>query len=256
MNQFSPLSIAHISDIHLFAAEDHKLLEVPTTASFQAVVQRLKELRSELDLLILTGNLSGDGSLQSYENLQSLLHPLQIPTYWLSGNHDNVIAMNETLTFGLISRRKCFQRGGWNFILLDSSVEGYMHGYLPDKTLDWLDSELKILGDNPTIISLHHPPLLINSQWLDSTKLQNSEAFFAVLDRHPQVKIVLFGHIHQEFQQTRHDVDYLSAPSTCIQFLSQSQTFAVDQKSPGFRMLKLYPNGTWETAVERVAYPG
>jgi Icc protein len=255
MNQVSPVLIAQLTDIHLFATDNHKMLGMATTESFQAVIRRLKELQPELDFLILTGDLSGDGTEASYENLQHLLHPLHIPTYWLPGNHDCAIAMEEILTLGMISRRKSFTRGSWNFILLNSSVVGAVHGYLPDQTLDWLDSQLKILGNNPTVVSLHHPPMAINSAWLDISALQNSEELFAILDRHPQVKLVLFGHIHQEFQHTRHHVDYLSTPSTCIQFLSNSPILAIDEKLPGFRLLKLHPNGTWETWVERVPYP-
>ena len=254
INQVSPISIAQITDTHLFASENHEMLGMPTIQSFQAVVERLKELRTEVDLLLLTGDLSGDGKPDSYDNLQNLVNPLQIPAYWLPGNHDCAIAMDDILNMGMLSRRKSFVRGGWNFILLDSSVPGCLHGYLSGKTLDWLDSELTILGDHPTLVALHHPPFPVNSAWLDSSTLQNPQEFFAVLDRHPQVRLVLFGHIHQEFQRQRHQVNYLSTPSTGLQFRSKSPTLMIDQEYPGFRLLKLYPNGMWETSVERVPY--
>ncbi len=252
INQASPLYIAQITDIYLFAAENHQMLGITTTESFQVVIKQLKELQSELDLLILTGNLSGDGKSESYENLQYLLKPLQISTYWLPGSYDCAIAMDEMLNLGMFSRRKSFQRGNWNFILLNSTISGSREGYLSSATLDWLDSELKLLGNNPTLLSLHHSPLSLNSQWLDLNILQNSQEFFGVLDRHPQVKIVIFGNIHQEFQQTRHHVEYLGTPSTCVQFLPNSSTLTIDPKPPGFRWLKLYPNGGWETSVTRV----
>ena len=81
MNQVSPVSIAQVTDMHLFANQNQELLGMPTTESFQAVIERLKDLRCELDLLLLTGDLSGDGTLASYESLQNLLLPLQIPAY-------------------------------------------------------------------------------------------------------------------------------------------------------------------------------
>lgn len=254
MNQVFPVSIAQVTDIHLFAAENHQLLGMPTMESFQAVMARLKILQPELDLLLLTGDLSGDGTPTSYENLQNLLIQLQIPIYCLPGNHDCAIKMDEILNLKMLSRRKSFERGGWNFILLNSAVPGCVHGYLSAKTLNWLDSELNILGEKPTLVSLHHPPFLVNSKWLDSSTLQNSQELFAVLDRHPQVKLVLFGHIHQEFHRQRHHVHYLGTPSTSIQFKPESTKFALDQKPPGFRLIKLYPNGTWETSIERVPY--
>jgi Icc protein len=254
MNEVSPVSIAQVTDMHLFANQNQELLGMPTTESFQAVIQRLKDLRSELDLLLLTGDLSGDGTLESYENVQNLLLPLQIPAYWLPGNHDSCIAMEQALNVGLFSRRKSFERGGWNFLLLDSAVPGRVHGYLQTKTLDWLDCQLKMVGDKPTLVTLHHHPLQVNSDWLDTSTLQNSEEFFAIIDRYPQVKLVLFGHIHQEFQIQRHHVHYLGTPSTSIQFAPSSVKFAIEQKTPGFRLLKLYPDGSWETWIERVAY--
>ncbi|QLE56412.1 3',5'-cyclic-AMP phosphodiesterase [Nostoc sp. TCL26-01] len=254
MNQMSPIKIAQITDTHLLASENQRLQGIFTTKSFLAVMKRLEELRSEIDLLLLTGDLSGDSTPASYENLQYYLNLLQIPTYWLPGNHDCAIAMDKILNLGMVSRRKSFQRGNWNFVMLNSCTPEFLHGYLSATSLEWLDYELKILGNNPTLVALHHAPFSVNSTWIDATCLKNSEEFFDIVDRHPQVKLVLFGHIHQEFQHHRHNVDYLGTPSTCFQFQSESPAFAINQEYPGFRLLKLYANGTWETEIERVPY--
>jgi Icc protein len=254
MTDTSAVSIAQITDIHLFANERQELLGMSTKESLCAVIEQLRNLGSELDLLLLTGDISGDGSPESYDNLQNLLHPLQIPTYSLPGNHDCAIAMEEVLNLKLFSRRKSFERGGWNFILLNSCVPQQVHGYLSLETLDWLDSQLTIMDEKPTLIAVHHPPFFVNSHWLDSTSLQNSEDFFAIVDHYPQIKLVICGHIHQEFQYQRHHIHYLATPSTCVQFQPNSQNFALDNRQPGFRQLKLYPNGTWESWVERVPY--
>ena len=254
MKEVSTITIAQVTDMHLFASEQKQLLGMSTTESFHAVIERLEKLREELDMLLLTGDLSGDSTSQSYGNLQNLLSPLFLPSYWLPGNHDDFTIMNEVLNLGLVSRRKCFERGGWNFVLLDSSVPGEVHGYLRRETLEWLDLQLGMTSDKPIAIALHHPPFNVNSSWLDNTNLQNSEEFFAVLDKYPQVRLVLFGHIHQEFYTQRQGVDYLGTPSTCVQFQPRSKKVAIDQKSPGFRLIKLYPNGTWESWIERVPY--
>lgn len=253
MKQVFPLSIAQITDIHLFANESQTLLGVPTMKSLSVVIEYLQH-QQELDLLLLTGDLSGDGESQSYENLRSLLSSLQLPTYWLPGNHDHAIAMSEILSFGLTSQRKSFERGGWNFILLDSSVPGQVYGCLSSETLLWLDTQLQLTKDLPTIVALHHSPFSVNSHWLDGSMLKNPGDFFAVLDAHPKVKIVLFGHIHQELHKCRQGVDYLGTPSTCIQFKPGSHDFALDQLDPGLRLLKLFADGTWESSVQRVPF--
>lgn len=252
MDKISVLSIAQMTDMHLFANENQQLLGMPTLKSCSAVVQRLQEYLPGLDFLLLTGDLSNDGSFDSYGNLQNLLASLPIQTYYLPGNQDSSIAMEQVLNLQLFSRRKSFERGGWNFILLDSSVGDKTCGYLSEKTLSWLNSQLTILEKQPTLVALHHPPVLINSDWLDATKLENSEDLFAILDSHPQVKLVLFGHIHQEFELHRNGVCYLGTPSTCVQFQPAISSLTLDSQCPGFRLLKLYSNGSWETNVERV----
>ena len=249
-----PLRIVQLTDMHLFAENCRQLLGLPTLESFQAVVRHVALLQPQPDRLLLTGDLSQDGKPESYALLQAMLAPLAIPSYWLPGNHDRLPAMEQVLNKGLMSAQKAFQAGGWQFILLDSQVLGCVHGCLSAATLDWLDHQLSAFGALPTLISLHHPPFLVGSDWLDSSMLQNPDALFAVLDRHPQVKLVLFGHIHQEYSQTRRGVQYLGTPSTCIQFEPHSVEFALDQQQPGFRLLDLYPDGQWQTAVERSSY--
>src|SRR3546814_9659808 len=82
--------------------------------------------------------------------------------------------------------------------------------------------------------------------------LRNPDALFAVLDRFPQVRAVLWGHVHQEVDQVRDGVRLLASPSTCIQFEPGSEDFAVGTQAPGYRWLRLLPDGGLETGVERV----
>jgi len=250
----SPLSIAQVTDIHLFADETQELLGLHTTQSFQAIIERLQHLRPQLDLLLLTGDLSQDGTPESYERLHNLLSPLAMPTYWVPGNHDCISIMQQVLNRAPFSAFKAFTQKGWNFLLINSGVPNRVHGHLSQEKLDWLDFRLEFMGDHPTVVALHHPPFRLNSDWLDTSALENPEEFFAVLDRHPQVKLVLFGHIHKEFNRQRHGVQYLGSPSSSLQFEPQSSNFSLDYEKPGFRLLNLYPDGRWETRIERVGY--
>ena len=139
-------------------------------------------------------------------------------------------------------------------MLLSSWVPGKVYGKLSGRSLEWLEQQLQIIGDKPTAIALHHPPCAIASDWMDRIKLQNPEEFFAIIDRYPQVKLVLFGHIHQAFEQERRGVRYLGSPSTCVQFKPKSVEFAIDSTQPGFRLLTLNSDGSFETKIERVNY--
>ncbi|UBF23971.1 3',5'-cyclic-AMP phosphodiesterase [Kovacikia minuta CCNUW1] len=254
MSVLSPLRVVQITDVHLFADSDQLLLGLPTTESFEVVLRQVATLDPAPDLIVLTGDLSQDGKPESYKLLRSLLKPLGIPVYWLPGNHDYLPAMEPILDGSVISSQKSFCVRGWCFLLLNSQVPGHVHGCLKQESLKWLDHQLTAMRDYPTLVGLHHPPFLVGSNWLDGSTLQNSSDLFSVLDRHPQVRLVVFGHIHQEYSHQRQGVQYLGTPSTCIQFEPHSSDFALDQERPGFRLLHLYPDGTWWTAVERTNY--
>ena len=66
------------------------------------------------------------------------------------------------------------------------------------------------------------------------------------------MRAVIWGHVHQTFEQQRKGVRLLATPSTCVQFLPDSKEFAVDMVPPGYRWLELYPDGTLKTGVERL----
>lgn len=170
----------------------------------------------------------------------------------MAGNHDNLPVMQQVLWQPPVSSEKSFQAGGWHFLLLNSLVPGSVCGQLSQESLEWLDWQLQQQSNRPTLIGLHHPPCHVHSNWLDSSTLQNPADFFAIIDCHPQVALVVFGHIHQEFDARRYKVRYLGSPSTCFQFKLKSVDFVLDQAQPGFRLFALFPDGTYETRIERI----
>ncbi len=254
MDRLSPLVVAQITDIHLFAEQERCLLGVPTVASWKTIFDQVEHLQRRPDLLLLTGDLSQDGKAESYRMLVEAINTLGIPAYWLPGNHDNLPVMEQVMDDRLISPEKSFLAGDWHFVLLNSQVVGCVHGNLAPSTLTWLDQELATYPDQPTLVALHHHPFLVGSAWLDGSSLQNPDDLFAVIEQHPQVKLVLFGHIHQEFSIWRNGIQYFGTPSTCIQFAPHSDDFALDHSHPGFRLLYLYPDETWWTTVERIEF--
>ncbi|MBT8436853.1 MAG: hypothetical protein KJP11_05740, partial [Gammaproteobacteria bacterium] len=70
--------------------------------------------------------------------------------------------------------------------------------------------------------------------------------------RHDNVRGVLWGHVHQETQQSIGGVEWMSTPSSCIQFKPYSREFAIGTETPGYRQLELYADGRITTRVHRV----
>jgi 3',5'-cyclic-AMP phosphodiesterase len=249
----SGLRVIQLTDIHLFATSEQSLMGITTRASLLPIVEQIAQIQPAPDLLFLTGDLSQDGSPESYAQIVELLKPLNLPIYWLPGNHDCFEVMERSLAEPPFLADKSFIQSGWQFLLLNSQVPGEVPGYLSSTTLDWLKDELTANPTLPTTIAFHHPPLSVNTAWLDSSALQNPDELFQIIDRYSQVKLVLFGHIHQEVEQVRSGITYLGCPSTCFQFARDHQTFTLDvDRYPGFRILDLAADGRWTSEVRRV----
>ncbi|MEB3278030.1 MAG: 3',5'-cyclic-AMP phosphodiesterase [Lyngbya sp.] len=255
MSPTLPLKVVQISDNHLFANPDEKLMGLTTAESLAAVLNRIRQLKIHPDIFLITGDLSQDETSESYEYLRGLITPFNIPTYWIPGNHDDVSLAESVLCQTPLSTEKKLMMGNWKLILLNSQCHRKVYGELTSESLNDLDSQLKQHPEQPTLIALHHPPLEIGSRWMDEIRLRNAEDFFGVIDRYSQVKIVMFGHIHQAFETTRNGVVYLGCPSTCVQFQPQEAELTLDEvATPGFRILTLFPNGDYHTEIKRTSY--
>ncbi len=112
-----------------------------------------------------------------------------------------------------------------------------------------LEAALASFGERPVLVCLHHPPLPVGSAWLDGVGLRNASEFLAVIERHPTVRVVLGGHVHQSFEQVHRGVLVLATPSTCAQFTPLTERCVMDLKPPGYRWLTLLPDGTVQTEV-------
>ncbi|MBE9031203.1 3',5'-cyclic-AMP phosphodiesterase [filamentous cyanobacterium LEGE 11480] len=245
------LLLAQLTDTHLFADSQKTMFGCLTNQTFAAVMQEIRQLAPSPDLLLLTGDISQDETAASYQYARSLIVPLGIPTYWLPGNHDQNPATITQLNGDCILGTKSFVQSGWRFILLDSAIVGQPAGCLAVSQLSWLATELQ--DARPTLVAIHHHPIACGLTDMDQIGLTNAHDLFAVLDRYNQVKLVICGHIHQEFSTQRGHIQYFGTPSTCIQLKPRQATLELDAQPPGFRLFRLYPDGRFETEVRRLA---
>ena len=139
----------------------------------------------------------------------------------------------------------------WSIILLDTCVRGEHSGELSANELEFLRTSLEDNLDSHCLIALHHHPVSINSSWMDAMSLVNATDFLKIVDEFKQVRGIIWGHIHQEYDDYRDGVRLLATPSTCIQFTAGSVKFSVEEKSPGYRWFEMMPNGDFSTEVKR-----
>ncbi len=247
------IHILQITDTHLLGDPGTVLKGCDTRASLRAVLDTAQQLHWPPHLIVATGDLSHDGSPASYQTLHSILAGLGVPVYWIPGNHDEADVMADALDSPLIRREGSLLHGAWQILLLDTRVPGEEWGRLSPDELERLDRRLHAYPEHHTLIALHHQPVPVGSPWIDASMLQNPEAFFDVVDHHPHVRAIIWGHVHQEYAVERAGVQLLATPSTCIQFHPGATVTMLDDRPPGYRYLDLDPDGRISTGVERAA---
>ncbi|MGG2395592.1 3',5'-cyclic-AMP phosphodiesterase [Pseudomonas sp. SH1-B] len=247
----SSVLLVQLSDSHLFAEADGKLLGMDTCDSLQRVIERVKQEQPQIDLILATGDLSQDGSEASYQRFRQLTAAIDAPCRWLAGNHDETPPMQAVCKDSELLE-PVIDVGAWRIVMLDSSIPGAVPGFLADNQLELLQRTLGEATQRHHLICLHHHPVSIGCKWMDPIGLRNPDALFAILDRHPQARAVLWGHVHQEFDRQRNNLRLLASPSTCVQFAPGSEDFQVGSEAPGYRWLRLHDDGTLETGVSRV----
>ncbi len=248
----TPIRIVQFSDCHLFAEEEGKLLGLQTAFSLKLVLDLIQHEQKNVAVYLATGDLSQDNSLRSYQRFAELTATLTSPLYCLPGNHDEVTPMHTVLESHERVSPCVVKLGNWRIVMLNSNIEGAVPGRLKEEQLLFLENALTSETNAHILVAVHHNPMPIGSKWLDNQGIQNGEAFLNLIDRHPHVKAIIWGHVHQVHESVRNGVKMLSVPSTCVQFKPNCEDFTVDDAAPGYRWLDLYEDGRIETGVSRV----
>jgi Icc protein len=249
----SELRLLQISDPHLFGPADGALRGVLTRRSLESVLRHARAHHWNAEAILLTGDLVNDDP-DGYLVLRELFGELGKPVWCLPGNHDDSVQMSRALARPPFAIGGHHDVGAWRIVMLDSCVPGQPHGQLSDAELKRLDQALATAGDRQVLIGLHHHPLPMGSRWIDSVALKNPEALFAITDRYPCVRVIVWGHVHQSHDSRRKGVRLLATPSTCVQFLPHSEHFAIDPAPPAYRRLTLRADGAIDTEVIKVAH--
>ena len=234
--------VAQITDCHLPADPQRPYRGINPYLNLRTLLKSVKSRKP--DLLLATGDLSEDGSRRSYQALQALFSPLGVPVLALPGNHDDEHILAEVFPGSPVDGIGVSEHGIWKIIRLNSCLPGKPEGRLGEKPLAELADFLDNHGQCPMLIALHHQPVEVGSPWIDKYRLLESHQLLGLLDRHPNVKAVAWGHIHQAFETQRGATTMLGGPSSAINTLPGTQKFTTDMSGPAFRWLELREDKT------------
>ncbi len=209
--------IAQITDPHLRAAGTPLFGVIDTYGALERAIDHVNASDPAPDAVIVTGDLVHDGEAEDYAALTGLLQRLRAPVFAVPGNHDRRELARKALAFtGVVPDagpiRFTADAGPVRLICLDSLVEGHFHGHLGSDQLAWLDDQLDIKPDSPTVVFLHHPPFASGIGFMDKMKLDDGDALAAVIGRHGHVGLIACGHIHRMIVNRLGSVPVVVAP--------------------------------------------
>ncbi|MGD9000179.1 MAG: phosphodiesterase [Granulosicoccaceae bacterium] len=249
MPQRNPRTVINITDCHIGGWPPHHGGDPRDI--LLAVLDDIQHQESP-DLIIASGDLSDTGMRDDYRWLKDQLDRFNCPVLAIPGNHDDSDAIDAVFNAGRGMLNASCSFNNWRIIPLDTCLPGAESGLLSAASLYALDQQLGQHPDKPTLVTLHHPPVAIGTAWLDAMGLENADELMAVLANHPQVKLLLCGHVHQAVDMYYKDIRILISPATCRQFLPGSDAFAIDPIPPGYRRIILDESGMIDTTVKRL----
>jgi len=237
--------LAQVSDCHLSASPDKPYRGLRADSGLEAVVAAAA--RWQPDVVLVTGDLSEDASETSYQRLAGQLAKLDVPVWVLPGNHDLPARMQPYFPCGPYPGATTQFAAGWQFLLLDSSRPGRIDGSIDPDQLEQLEQQLK--PGVPALLALHHQPIAIGSPWIDKYHLAQPDSLLGFVAGHPEIKAVVWGHVHQVFERQIGGARFMSCPSSAANSLPGCERFTHDPAGPACRWLELFDNGGFETGI-------
>ena len=248
------MEMIQITDLHITKDIENIKNDCKPYQTLSNTLKHIEHHHSNVKDVVITGDLSNDYTRESYMIIRNLLKKYQSTFYILPGNHDKLEHINticdEQITTNSIdlSMSKTLV---YNF---DTHVPGKINGHLKKIQIDELSKKLQnCMGMNKVIIFTHHPIIEIGSEWIDEHISENSEELIQLMLSHTDKEFKIFsGHVHQEFNYIKNNIEFFTTPSTCYQFKNQSENFALETNlSYGYRVITLHDNSI-RTKVLRI----
>ena len=248
------MEIVQITDLHITRDIGNIKNNCKPYLTLSNTLKHIKEHYPQVKDIVITGDLSNDYSQESYVVIKDLLKIYAFDIFILPGNHDSLdciqaICDNQISTKSIDLRP--FNILTYNF---DTHVPGKINGHLKRTQIDELKNKLNSNASiDKIIIFTHHPVAKINSKWIDKHICENSDELLALMLSHDNKEFKIFsGHVHQEFDYKKNNIEFFTTPSTCYQFKKQSEDFALeDNLSYGYRVIELHDNNI-KTKVIRI----
>ncbi|MBS0362639.1 MAG: phosphodiesterase [Proteobacteria bacterium] len=217
------LTIAQITDLHVTTTAD-PLNQMRNEQRLRQVLRAIHELKPRPVAIIASGDLVDHGEPAEYEALKAILADTDIPIYYAVGNHDRRAPFLEAFggpfapvdENGLVQYAVVFE--GLRMVVCDTLEEGRDRSGFDQVRAAWLNRTLDADRTTPTIVVMHHPPILSGVRWMDPEPDAPWIGLLAeVLRGRENLRGVLCGHVHRAFQGMLGGQLIATAPASSIQ---------------------------------------
>ena len=196
--------IAQLSDLHVRPRGVPAARVVETNMMVERALASVAALNPRPDVVVISGDVTECGRPEEYEMASQMFRRhLSMPVFVVPGNHDrrdnfrSHLAHMRGVTEDPDFVQYVVDEYPVRLVMLDSVVPQAGHGLLCPQRLEFLDRTLRAAPDKPTMLVLHHPPMLTGAGGMDGIWLRNTAELGALLERHPQVERILTGHHHR-----------------------------------------------------------
>ena len=186
--QITPFRFAFVTDTHIGS---------PNGSPEEDLRRTVRDINQQTDLafVLVTGDITEMGTDAEIRLAKSILDSLNIPWYPIPGNHDTGWSESGGQSFIRLfgSDKFHFVHQGVHFLGCASGPYVRMSdGHIPRDAINWLDQELKSIGEKEPIFFVNHYPI-------DSSLDNWYEATDRLRTRNTLVAICGHGHANKRF---------------------------------------------------------
>ena len=177
------VKLAILSDVHV----------TPGNANEGKLREAVAEINaSDVDAVMLTGDLTNEGSDEQLRNIKGILDGIALPFYVIPGNHENNWSQSACKTFNDLWGNDRFVFTVDDLVVVGMNCGPFMKmgdGHIKQEDLLWLDSTLNVMvKPGMKVLSVNHYPILDD--------LDNYRAYVDILKKYPVVTHQC-GHYHR-----------------------------------------------------------
>lgn len=174
---------AILSDIHVTPGNANE-------TKLKAAVEEINS--SDVDYVLITGDLTNEGSDEQLRNVKSIFDRITKPQYIIPGNHENTWSQSACKTYNDLWGADRFVFTTGKLVVIGMNCGPFMKmgdGHIKQEDLIWLDKTLsETVKPGMKVLSVNHYPILDD--------LDNYRDYVAILKKYPVITHQC-GHYHR-----------------------------------------------------------